>query len=242
MRKRGSAADRSEQAALPGAEGRPLAGPPIPGGPAAPRTRTGEGAAPPREAGNRLAICGGSGRRWQFAATTTATATAPRPRGPSGGDLGAVLRMTSSVSARPRPARAACAAPGWAAPPSGLAPRPAPDGRPAPPRPEPRAPGPGPPACAAPRRATLGREAARPGPAGERGGSVRAPAAASGGGDTGRVGDGTAARRGGQGRSGAGRLRGRPAQVGSRAAETRRCGAGSGPNGFAAPPVTRRTG
>lgn len=50
------------------------------------------------------------------------------------------------------------------------------------------------------------------------------------------MGDGAGARRGGKGRSSAGRLRGRPGQVGSRAAEAR-----SGPNGFGAPPVTRRT-
>lgn len=41
---------------------------------------------------------------------------------------------------------------------------------------------------------------------------------------------------GGKGRSGAGRLCGRPGQVGSRAPEAR-----SGPNGLGAPPGTRRT-
>lgn len=50
------------------------------------------------------------------------------------------------------------------------------------------------------------------------------------------MGDGAGARRGGKGRSSAGRLRGCQGQVGRRAAEAR-----SGPNGFGAPPVTRRT-
>lgn len=77
--------------------------------------------------GNRLAICGGG---WAAVAVRSEGDGSEAER-PSGGDLGAVLRMTSSVSARPRTARAACAAPGSAAPPSGLAPQPAPDGRPA---------------------------------------------------------------------------------------------------------------
>lgn len=50
------------------------------------------------------------------------------------------------------------------------------------------------------------------------------------------MGDGAGARRGGKGRSSAGRLCGRPGQVGSRAPE-----AGSGPSGLGAPPGTRRT-
>lgn len=80
-----------------------------------------------RRQGNRLAICGGG---WAAVAVRS-EGDGSEAEWPSGGDLGAVLRMTSSVSARSRPARAACAAPGWAAPPSGLVPKPAPDGRPA---------------------------------------------------------------------------------------------------------------
>lgn len=80
-----------------------------------------------RRQGNRLAICGGG---WA-AVVVRSEGDGSEAEWPSGGDLGAVLRMTYSVSVRPRPARAACAAPGWVAPPSGLAPKPAPDGRPA---------------------------------------------------------------------------------------------------------------
>lgn len=50
------------------------------------------------------------------------------------------------------------------------------------------------------------------------------------------MGDGAGAGRGGKGRSGAGRLCGRPGQVGSRAPEAR-----SGPNGLGASPGTCRT-
>lgn len=115
-----------------------------------------------RRQGNRLAICGGG---W--------AAVAVRSEGDgsgaewrSGEDLGSVLRMTSSVSARPRAARSACAAAGSAAPPSGLAPQSAPDGRPA------RFPGAR--ACSAPGDARVGSRAAGPR---ERGSGVRAPAA-----------------------------------------------------------------
>lgn len=90
----------------------------------------------------------------------------------------------------------------------------------------PRSRGPGP----ARRPATLGWEAARPGPAS--GVAARGPRRpALGDGDPGNMGDGAGARRGGKGRSGAGRLCGRPGQVGNRVPEAR-----SGPNGLGASP------
>lgn len=55
---------------------------------------------------NRLAICGGG---WAAVAVRS-EGDGSEAEWPSGEDQGAVLRMTSPVSARPRPAGAACPA------------------------------------------------------------------------------------------------------------------------------------